>query len=126
MSIIKTFKPVFLLLVVWLVGGSSVLASGQGTIHQDAERKLVALADGQGQLMLRLNYDGRCVLDQVIVRGREVAAESGVATGIRLDGRWFTTRNGVAAPGVVINKNTLTITGIAFGKPGSEVHETWQ
>lgn len=55
-------------------------------IHLDAEQKLVTLSDGQGQLALRLNYNGGCVLDQVIVRGREVAAESGVASGIRVGG----------------------------------------
>ena len=94
----------FLLLAAWWVSGGSVLASGQGTIHLDAERKLVTLADGQGQLALRLNYDGRCVLDQVIVRGREVAAESGVVSGIRMDGRWFTTRTGIATPSVAIGR----------------------
>jgi len=46
-------------------------------IRLDVERKLVTLADGRGQLGLRLSYDGRCVLDRVTVRGREVAAESG-------------------------------------------------
>jgi hypothetical protein len=117
---------VFLLLAAWTVGGTSVLASGQGTIHQDAERKLVALADGQGQLVLRLNYDGRCVLDQVIVRGRQVAAESGVGSGIRVDGQWFTTRTGIATPKVVVGKDALTVKDIVFGKPGIEVHETWQ
>ena len=119
-------RIVFLLLAAWLVKGASVLAAGPGTIHQDAERKLVTLADGQGQLALRLNYDGRCVVDQVIVRGREVAAESGVASGICMDGQWFTTRAGITTPGVVSSKDTITITGIVFGKPGSEVHETWQ
>ena len=83
---------VFFLLAAGLVNGVSVLAAGSGTIHQDAERKLVTLADGQGQLVLRLNYDGRCVLDQVIVRGREVAAESGVASGICQDGDRKSTR----------------------------------
>ena len=43
-------RIVFLLLAAWWAGGASVLASAQGTIHQDAERKLVTLADGQGQL----------------------------------------------------------------------------
>lgn len=118
---------VFLLLAVGLVGGSSVRASGQGTIQLDAERKLVTLADGQGQLVLRLNYDGRCVLDRVIVRGRDLAAESGVASGIRLAGQWFTTRTGVATPRVRVSKNILTVSGIVFGKPDSEVvQETWQ
>jgi hypothetical protein len=102
------------------------MASGQGTIHQDVERKLVTLTDGQGRLELRLNYDGCCVLDQVIVRGREVMAESGVASGICVDGQWFTTRTGIATPSVVISKDTLTVSGIVFGKPDSEVNETWQ
>jgi hypothetical protein len=117
---------VFLLLTGWLVNGASVLAAGSGTIHQDAKRKLVTLADGQGQLGLRLNYDGRCVLDRVIVRGREVTAESGVASGVRVDAQWFTTKTGIASPSVAIKKNTLTVTGIIFGKPGNEIHETWQ
>ena len=116
----------FLLLAAWLVSGASVLAAGRGTIRLDTQRKLVRLADGQGQLALRLNYDGRCILDQVVARGREVVAESGVASGICMDGQWFTTKTGIASPSVVINKDTLTITGIAFGKPGSEVHEIWQ
>jgi len=117
---------VFLFFAASLMGGASVRAAGTGTIHPDAERKLVTLADGQGQLALRLNYDGRCVLDQVIVRGREVAAESGVASGICMDGQWFTTKAGIATPAVAISEDTLTITGIVFGKPGSEIHEVWQ
>ncbi len=113
-------------LTAGLVNGTPALADGQGTIHLDAERKLVTIADDQGQLALRLNYDGRCVLDQVIVRGREVAAKSGVASGICVDGQWFTTRTGIATPNVLVNKAVLTVTGIVFGKPGSEVRETWQ
>lgn len=117
---------VFLFLAAWGGSAASVLAVRQGTIRKDAERKLVTLADGQGQLALRLNYDGRCVLDQVIVRGREVTAESGVASGVRMDGQWFTTKTGIASPSIVINKDTLTVTGIVFGQPGYEVHETWE
>ncbi len=107
-----------LLLATGLVNCVTVLTAGPGTIYQDAERKLVTLTDGQGQLVLRLNYGGRCVLDQVIVRGREVAAESGVASGICLDGQWFTTRDGIAAPSVAISQNMLIVSGIVFGPPG--------
>jgi hypothetical protein len=116
----------FLLLAVWLSGDIFVRAAGTGAIHQDAERKTVTVTDGQGGLALRLNYDSRCVLDQVQVRGREVAAESGVATGVRSDGKWFTTRTGIAEPAVAIHGNTLTVTGIVFGEPGKEIHETWK
>lgn len=118
---------VFLLLAAWLAGGTSILAAAKGTIHLDGEHKLITIADGQGQLALRLNYDGRCVLDQIIVRGREVAAEPGVASGICLDGRWFTTKAGIPTPEVSVGRNTLTVTGIEFGEPGVEtVHETWR
>jgi hypothetical protein len=116
----------FLLLTLWLAFGSPVPVCGQGTIQLDAASKLATLTDGRGQLALRLNYDGRCVLDQVIVRGREVASDSGVFSGIRVDGRWFTTRTQRVTPRVVLGKDTLTVTGILFGNPGSEVNETWR
>jgi hypothetical protein len=117
---------IFWALAAWFVGGASAPAAERGAIHLDTERKLVTLVDGRGQLALRLNYDGRCVLDQVIVGGREVAAEPGVASGIRMDGKWFDTKAGIASPRVMVGKDTLTVTGIIFGKPGSKIHETWQ
>src|SRR4029077_8268242 len=113
----------FLALVLGLVAWPAHPALGQERIHQDAERKLITLSDGQGQLVLRLNYDGRCVLDQVIVRGREVAGDSGVSTGIRAEGQWFTSKN-IATPSVAVSKDTLTVSGIAFGQRGAEIHET--
>jgi len=108
------------------MSGASALADGHEAVHQDAERKEVTLTDGQGNLGLRLNYDGRCVLDQVTVRGRQVVAESGVYSGIRLDGQWFTTRTGIATPTILAGRNTLTVKDIAYGPHGTEVRETWQ
>jgi hypothetical protein len=122
----RTHFTILVLLAAWLLNDMSVIASDLGTINQDAQRKVITLTDGQGQLTLRLNYDHRCVLDQVTVRGRQVIAESGVASGIRVKGRWFKTTGGIANPDGAINKNTLTVNGIAFGPPDSEVHETWQ
>jgi hypothetical protein len=70
MTVSRSFYGCILIVAGWLVSGASSLPDRQGTVHQDAERKVVTLTDGQGNLALRLNYDGRCVLDQVIVRGR--------------------------------------------------------
>lgn len=115
--------------VIILVSGLMICtakaAPGPGNIQLDAQRKLATLSDGQGDLVLRLNYDGRCVLDQVIVRGREVAGDTGVSTGVRTSGKWFTTRD-MATPRVVVDGNTLTVKGIAFGEPGAEIRETWR
>ena len=73
-----------------------------------------------------MNYDGRCVLDQVTVRGRQVTAQSGVSSGVREDGQWYTTKNGIPTPRVAVGKNTLTVSNIVFGKPGDEIRETWR
>ena len=124
----KQLRQIRLALVCVLVPSflaCSMIPALSQSIHQDKERKLVTLSDGQGQLVLRLNYDGRCILDQVSVRGREVAGDSGVSTGIRESGRWFNTEN-IATPSVTVHKDTLTVTGIQFGQPGAEVRETWR
>jgi len=115
-----------LLLCVWFAAAVSALAFGNGTIRQDVDQKTVTLTDGQGQLTLRLNYAGRCALDEVIVRGREVAAPAGVSSSVCLAGQWLTTRSGIPTPEVTIAGDYLNVNGIIFGLPGQEIHETWQ
>lgn len=109
----------------WLGIAVSAMASGLGTIRQDVQRKTVTLTDGQADLTLRLNYNSECVLDQVSVRGRQVAAQSGVASGIRIGGQWYTTRAAIAVPKVVVGDNTVAVKDIEFGKPGFKVREAW-
>lgn len=117
--------PAVLLLVFTATCISSNSVSGQQLIHQDLQQKSVMLSDAQGQLILRLNYDGRCTLDQVIVRGRNVVGSSGACTGIRAGGQWFTTED-IASPRVVAGKDTVTVTGIKFGPPENQIQETWR
>src|SRR6202453_3326609 len=99
-------------LAFFLIAGLMVYAAssadGQPSIHLDSEQKLATMSDGQGQLGLRLNYDGRCILDQVVVRGREVAGDTGVSTGVRMDGQWFTTHS-IPTPNVAVDNDTLTV-----------------
>ena len=71
--------------------GISLAAFGGPQVVSDVAQKLVTLSDGQGQLALRLNYQAGCFLDRITVRGREVAGNDGVTTGIRMGGEWFTT-----------------------------------
>lgn len=111
--------------MAWLAPILPVLASNPGTIQMDPGQNLVTLADGRRDLILRLNFHGRCVLDQVIVRGRQVVGDSAVVTGVRLNGQWFATRN-IATPDVSAKNETVTVTGIRFGPAGGEIHETWK
>jgi hypothetical protein len=104
------------------VGGRAVTF----TVTQDAANKLVTLADAESNLVLRVNYDGRCLLDQVIVRGREVVApETGVCSAIQVSNQWFTTRSGIPTPKVAITGNKVTVSEIVYGGAGVQVNENW-
>lgn len=108
-----------------------MLAAGacgaEPAIEHDAPNKRVTLSDGTRDLVLRLNYDGRCLLDRVSVGRREVVREdTGVCSAIKVSGQWFTTRSGIPTPEVTASSNTLTVAGIQFGGGGVNVAETWR
>jgi hypothetical protein len=106
---------------------SSSLASetAGGTVSHDPAHKTVVLADGEKNLVLRLNYDGRCILDQVLVRGREVVpSATGVSTGIQVAGQWHTTRS-IATPQVTVQDGVVTVADIVIKAGGVEINETW-
>jgi hypothetical protein len=96
------------------------------TVTQDTANKLVTMADAGSNLVLRLNCDGRCLLDRVVIRGREVVApETGVCSAILVSNQWFTTRSGIPPPKVAISGNKVTVSEITYGGAGVQVSETW-
>ncbi len=100
--------------------------AGACTITQDPVAKLVTMADAGSNLVLRLNYDGRCLLDSVVVRGREVVApETGVCSAILVSNQWFTTRSGLASPKIAVAQDRVKVSDIAYGGGGVRVEETW-
>ncbi len=123
----------WLLVLHFMLGAASTLASSP-TVQHDAAHKRVMLSDVGQNLVLRLNYDGRCLLDQFMVGGRQVVSEprvspadgGGVYSAIKFGGEWFTTRAGIPTPRVKSTSNTVTVTGIRFGPPEMEVSEIWR
>jgi hypothetical protein len=101
--------------------------SAAAAVEHDTQNKQVTLADREHNLVLRLNYGGRCVLDRVSVRGHEVISEdTGVCSALKLDGHWFTTRGGIPTPQVATTSDSVTVSGIRFGGGGMEATETWR
>jgi len=124
LTYVPGFRSDFLILYVLLA--CLAFANGQ-TVEHDAQHKRVSLSDARRNLVLRLSYDGRCVLDQASVGGRQVVSdEGGVSSAIKVDGTWYTTRLGIASPEVRTSASSVTVTGIRFGAPGMEVTETWR
>jgi len=106
---------------------TSAARKGAGTTIQDTANRLVTMADAGSNLVLRLNYNGRCLLDRVIIRGREViAADTGACSAIQVSNQWFTTRSGIPAPTVAVTKNKVTVRDVSFGGGGVQVKEDWE
>ena len=96
-------------------------------VAHDPAHQTVTIADRAHTLVLRLRYDQRCVLDQVLVGGRNVVAtNSGAWTGVKIGGQWYTTRQNLATPRVSTTKDTATIREIVCTGGGVQFKETWQ
>ncbi len=116
-------------MLLWIVLHSVSAEAGEpaARVVQDPARQTVTITDGAGALTLRLRYDGRCVLDQVVVRGRNVAAtNSGVWTGMKVGGQWYTTRQQLPTPSVSTTQDTATIREILCEGGGVRFQETWR
>ncbi|RYG67287.1 hypothetical protein EON80_13870, partial [bacterium] len=112
------------LAALWVTLGASCPLA-QAAVQQNKTEKTVTLTDDKGQLSLRLNYSNGCVLDQITVRGRQVGGSTGTTSGVQVGGEWFTTRSSNESPKVNVNRNLVTVKGIAYGKPGAEIREDW-
>ncbi|MES2569413.1 MAG: hypothetical protein V4710_05085, partial [Verrucomicrobiota bacterium] len=98
-----------------------------GRIRHDVVNRTVEMSDSEGRLKMRLNYAGRCFLDQVQVNGREIVSGStGVCTGIQVGGQWVTTRTAVGTPVVKVDGDDILITHIDFSSGEVSVRESWR
>src|SRR6516162_2629624 len=85
----------------------------RSAVEHDEPNKRVTLSEAGHKLVLCLNYDGRCVLDEVRVGGRLVVAMAessplaggGVYSAIKIAGQWFNTRAGIDTPKVLATSN---------------------
>lgn len=100
---------------------SQFALDAKAAILVDAQKKQVIMADAASNLVLRLNYAGKCVLDEVKVGGRDViASDLGVCSSIADGGRRFTTRTNLSSPQLKTSGNQVTVRGIRFGGGFSE------
>ncbi len=109
-----------------LLLGTPQCQAADPSIEQDTIRKTVTISDGVRNLVLRVNYDNRCMLDQVRVMGREVVpGDTGVCSAVKVGGQWFTTRGGLPLPRVTVSRDSAAVSGIRFGGGGIEAEEVW-
>jgi len=119
---LKTIQVVLSAVALGMAGFAA-----HGAIALDGASQAVRMSDETGKLSLRLSFGGKCILDQVVVSGRDVVSpETGVCSGIEVGGQWYTTRTGIPPVRVSIAGNFVTVIGIRFGGGGVDVEETWR
>ena len=97
-----------------------------GSVAQDKLSQTITMADAHRNLSLRLNYGHGCVLDQVVVDGREViSAATGVYTGIESGGQWSTTQTNANPPQIRVSGHTVYVDGIRIAAGSVAAKENW-
>lgn len=97
-----------------------------GDIVLDADGRAATIRDGGRALALRLRLDGRCMIDDLAVLGRQVIApKTGVCTAVKVGGAWHTTRDHVT-PSARLDGGELIVSGIRYGPESFPVSEQWR
>lgn len=93
----------------------------------DPAARTVTISDGRGALVLHLNLDRKCMMDAVIVRGRNVIdSGTGVVSAVKFGHGWVTTSEATTSPEASVTGNVVTVSGIHFDCDGVMVEESWE
>lgn len=122
----RTYKIVCLIFLNLLIINNPGFSQKISQIVHDKVNKTITLADNSGNLMLRVNYSGGCILDKVIVKGREVTGNGNVVfSGIRLGDRVFSSKQCIESPSIKIVNNSVIIDSVKFGNTAFAIEEKW-
>jgi hypothetical protein len=126
MDQMKAYKIISLIFLNLLSLNIPVFSQKISPIVHDKDNKTITLSDSSGNLMLRVNYSGGCILDKVIVRGREVTGDGNVVfSGIRLGDQMFSSKQCKVSPLITILNNSVTIDSVKFGNTAFAIEEKW-
>lgn len=105
---------------------SSMASSVRADITLEDGSNSARISDAKHGLVLHLRLDERCLIDGISVFGRQVVVpETGVCTGVKIGGEWYTTRSGLSSPRVNLDGDRLEVKDIRFGPAGFPVVESW-
>lgn len=96
------------------------------SIVHDRVDKTVTLSDGEGNLTLSINYNGKCVINELLFKKTiPLCGPSGVYSGAILNGKEYSSRSSMASPTVFTQGNSVTVSGITYGGGGVVAQERW-
>lgn len=119
------FKSHTFYIFVCMITFQTLEVSGQ-LISHDKNNGIVTIQSGEGQLKFRLNYNEGCYLDRVEVRGKQVIdTKKGVSSSIRVNEKWYSSRDQSKQPNIKVKENSISIKGIRYGTEDFYVEENW-
>lgn len=125
MTACKRISVITIILVNAVTAGNFVFSQTAPVVH-DQSKKTIAIAGNNGDLKIRINYSGGCVLDQIMVKGTEVTGQGNtVHSGFKSGGSLYTSGQCLQLPVVTIKADSVTVDGIRFGSAGFSVSEQW-
>ncbi len=96
------------------------------SIKQNISAKTVNLSDGSGKLAIRIKYAGGCIIDQLILNGKNTLAPSGAFSAIKPNSELYSSANSGIQPGIMLTDKTLTLNNISFGDSSLHITEMWK
>ena len=122
----KAYKIIFLIFLNLLISTIPVFSQKTSPLVHDKANKTITLSDSQGNLMLRLNYSGGCIIDKVIVKGREVTGDGNIVfSGIRFGDQLLSSKHCKVSPSITILNNSVIIDSVRFGNNAFAIEEKW-
>ena len=122
----KAYKIIFLIFLNLLISTIPVFSQKTSPLIHDIANKTITLSDSQGNLMLRLNYSGGCIIDKVIVKGREVTGDGNIVfSGIRFGDQLLSSKHCKVSPSITILNNSVIIDSVRFGNNAFAIEEKW-
>jgi hypothetical protein len=113
------------ILIIIVINGQQVTAQNKPLIKQDPIARTIIISDGTGKLTFRLNYSGGCVIDQLMVNGKNTIAPSGAFSSIKPSVKVYSSKTTNGSPEVKVSDSEVTVSNISFGEPGFLVTEDW-
>ncbi len=102
------------------------LSFGQVPVEFNSRTSKIKIGDKNGNLILKIDCNNRCVIDYVETLGQTVVSnKAGVFSSIKKNGKLYSTGSGIQSPEVKTDGETVIIEKIRFGERGNEVSEKW-
>jgi hypothetical protein len=103
-----------------------MISSAQVPVEYSQKNNRIRISDKEGDLILGIDCNNRCIIDNVEALGHEVVSnQKGVFSSIKSNGILYTSGSGIHSPEIKSDGETVTIDKIKFGEKGNEVTEKW-